>query len=64
MFRKSNTQIPENESIILVLSFVNGENFSNCSKLNFDLDFDAARLCDFEMSRILAPSMHRFQYVN
>ena len=35
---------------------------SNCSKINFNLDFGAARLRDFEMSRILAASMPRFQY--
>ena len=39
-------------------------NLSNCSKLNFNLDFEATKLRDFEMSRILATSMPRFQYVN
>ena len=34
---------------------------SNCSKLNFNMDFEAR---DFEMSRTLATSMSRFQYVN
>ena len=30
---------------------------SNCSKLNFNLDYEAARLQDFEMYRILAISL-------
>ena len=37
---------------------------SNCSKLNFNLDFEASRLRGFEMSCIPATSMPRFQYVN
>ena len=33
-------------------------------KINFNLDFEAARLRNFEMSRILATLTPRFQYVN
>ena len=37
---------------------------SNCSKLNFNLDFEVSRLRDYEMPHIPATSMSRFQYVN